>query len=93
MPLFYLHLRCEGEFIRDDEGCEYCDLAAAKEEAVRSARSIMSAEVLQGRLCRDQEILIHDADDVHLATVLFADTVEVEPLGVGSVQASGSAPA
>ncbi len=77
MPRFFLHLRCQRELIPDEEGSDLPDLAAAEREAVRGARSIMSAEVKEGRLCLDQAIAVHDEDERWLSDVRFGDALEI----------------
>lgn len=50
MPLFHLHLLTTDGPIPDREGAEFVDLAAARKEAISSARWLLSAEVLCGEM-------------------------------------------
>lgn len=68
MPRFYLHIRSGPDFIEDEEGMELPDLAAARKEAIRGARGLMSAEVLDGSLTLDQSIEIH-AGEIHAGEI------------------------
>src|ERR1044071_2333633 len=60
MPHFYFHL-CDGESITDPVGKELPDLDAVQDEAVRSARLMISANVLEGRLNLGWRFDIRDA--------------------------------
>ncbi|HEX8413564.1 MAG TPA: hypothetical protein VF637_06700 [Sphingomicrobium sp.] len=79
MPIFYFHIALHDRFISDPEGVERTDLAAARVEAIASARDLMRSDILGGELHMDQAIHIHDADDVHLATVTFDDALQIFP--------------
>lgn len=74
MPCFYLHIRCDGEFIEDDEGFEYEDISAAGYEAIRSIRSLVAGDVQGGILNLDLSIEIWDRER-HLSTVEFGDAI------------------
>ena len=87
MPLFYLHIRSGADLMTDDEGFDFPDLAAARHEAVRGARSIMSADVLEGELQLDQSIEIHDASGRALASVQFGDVLNI---GLAGNRSTGS---
>jgi hypothetical protein len=78
MPIFHLHIRTADALIRDTEGVTLPDLAAAEAEAVRGARSMMSAEVLGGRLDLNQSIEVHDGEGRHLCTVPFRRALAIE---------------
>ena len=69
MPTFHLHIRTACELIRDEEGFECPDLAAARLEAFSGARSLMSADVAEGFLDLDQAIELHDSAGRHIETV------------------------
>jgi hypothetical protein len=77
LPRFYLHIRSQGELIPDPEGSELAGIDAAVQEAVRGARSLLSADVLEGMLRLDCSIQIHDSDDRHLGTIRFDEVVEI----------------
>ena len=51
MPRYFLNIRNNISFTRDEEGCELADADAARDVAVKGARSLMSTEVAeQGKL-------------------------------------------
>ena len=50
MERFYIDIRNGTGLTRDGEGQEFLDLAAAREQAVASIRSILSDELLQGKV-------------------------------------------
>jgi hypothetical protein len=77
LPRFYLHICSQGELIPDPEGSELAGIEAAVEEAVRGARSLPSADVLEGVLRLDASIEIHDSEDNHVATIRFDEVVEI----------------
>ena len=92
MPRFYLHIRSQGELIPDPEGSELAGIEAAVQEAVRGARSLLSADVLEGMLRLDASIEIHDSEDRHLATIRFDEVVEIVTAEDEAEEDSGSAP-
>ena len=64
-------------FLRDEEGRALPGLAAAREEGLKGARSIIADEVLQGRADLRGRLEIVDDDDRILMTIGFAEAVEV----------------
>ncbi|HZG45053.1 MAG TPA: hypothetical protein VEZ41_02130, partial [Allosphingosinicella sp.] len=77
MPLFRFHFRQGLELVLDRDGLDCRDLGAAKHEAIRGARSIFSAQVLEGKLCLDESIDVHDASGELVWTVTFGNAVEI----------------
>jgi hypothetical protein len=77
MPLYYFHQRAGGELILDDEGCERPSFEAAYLTAVAGARDLMCSQVQTGRLSLDESLELHDAAGNHLATIRFADALEI----------------
>ena len=63
----------------DDEGLELPDIAAARREAIRSARSLMAEQVMRGRFCLACRIEVEDEDRRPVLVLPFADAVLVEP--------------
>jgi hypothetical protein len=77
MPRFYFHV-CNGTgFVQDEEGQEFPDLEAARAEAIRSARSIMSSEVHRGILDLSSFIEIEDEQSRHVLTLGFQEAVDL----------------
>lgn len=77
MPIFHLHIRLGDALIPDLEGIDLPDLAAARAEAVRGARAIMSTAVLDGTLRLDGSIEIHDAAGARCCTLRFRDAIAI----------------
>ena len=66
---YYFHIKDGETLIRDQEGAEFPDLAAARLEAIKSAReALLRGEVLNGRA-----IAISDERGTILDTVLLRD--------------------
>jgi hypothetical protein len=78
MSRYYLHLRNEGEYIRDPEGADFANVEAAKLEAVRSAREIIADEIYSGSPVdlRDS-IEVADTEGRTVLTVPFSDAVSI----------------
>ena len=77
MPRYHLHILCDGEVIKDDEGGEFVDEDAAVKEAVRSIRSLVCGDVVGGALDLDLSIEIRDERDARLQEVVFEDAITV----------------
>lgn len=77
MPRFYFHLYNQVGYVPDDEGQEAPDLDAARRRAIENIRSILSAEVAEGSLDLRGYIEIADAGGAVVATVRFAEAVEL----------------
>jgi hypothetical protein len=76
MPRFFLHLYNGLGLTPDDEGLELAGASAAREEAIRSIRSILSEEAKGGRIDLNGRIeVVEDGECV--AVVLFTDAVEL----------------
>lgn len=66
---YHFHIRDSGDLIRDDEGSELPDIAAARQEARASACDLVT-EDLRSRLCvQDRQIEIADASGRVLETL------------------------
>jgi hypothetical protein len=50
MPRFHMNIRKGEELLEDWEGEEFPSLSAARTEAVRSARELMSARIAAGKM-------------------------------------------
>jgi hypothetical protein len=75
VPRFHFHFKRGPELFRDDEGAEFPDIAAAREEALASARELL-ANVLRTPDKHPPEcFIIADADGRELATVNFRDAL------------------
>lgn len=77
MQRFYFHLRtADGEQIRDDEGMELPSVAAARDEAIASAREMIANDVKNdGRVPDGRTFEIMDEEGSLLETLYFADVL------------------
>ena len=76
MSTYLFHLHECGEVTVDHEGLDLANEEEAIDCAIRAARSIMAAEVLQGRLCLHCHIEVQE-ESRSVARVSFKDAVEV----------------
>lgn len=77
MPKFYLDLHECGLIIADEHGFECPDLAAVRVNALTAARSVMAADVQEGRLCLDHRIEVRDAKRRSVMTLPFKSAIEL----------------
>ena len=75
MRRFFFNLNECGDVTHDDEGHELRDEAGARVHAVEQARSIMCAEVAEGRLCLGCTIEVLDDRSALVAIVPFRDAL------------------
>lgn len=61
----------------DEEGLDLPDVGQAREKAIEAARSILSDEVLRGRLPLRDVITVTDESGSPVAIVRFRDVVEI----------------
>lgn len=77
MPRFFFNVY-DDIVALDDEGVTLPDVEAAKQEALRGARSLAAEQVLAGRLNLQHWIEASDETGAVVATVTFRDAVAVE---------------
>ena len=75
MPRFYLDLHECGLITLDEHGFEFPDIDAARASAFAAARSIMAAEVQEGRLCLECRIEMRAADQQLVMTLPFSSAI------------------
>ncbi|WP_062017976.1 hypothetical protein [Aureimonas sp. AU4] len=75
---YYLHQIQTNDIVRDPEGGDYPDLAAAEAEAVEAARELMASAIRAGRDISDWTIEIADETGMVWKRVAFASTVRRE---------------
>ena len=80
MQRYYFHLLESGTRTPDTEGQLFDTLEAVRNEAIRTARAIMSGEIEAGRLCLLCHIEIADAEGRIVMTLPFRDAVVVTGL-------------
>jgi hypothetical protein len=79
MPRFFFHVRDSGELTQDVEGIDFPNLEAAQDEARMAARQLLAEQTVSvGVLSRSQQFEIRDEDGQLLATMPFADTIELQ---------------
>ena len=77
MALYYFHL-CDGDdILLDPEGCSLPDLGAVAERAMRTARSLLSADVLEGRLPLALRLDVADEAGAVIHSLPFADALDI----------------
>ena len=76
MPHYFFSFRDGGE-LRDDMGMDLPDDEAARDEAVRGARSILADTVKDGRLPLSATVGVEDEEGNRLFDVVFKETVEI----------------
>ncbi|HEY0312083.1 MAG TPA: hypothetical protein VGC56_06270 [Allosphingosinicella sp.] len=79
MPLYFLHVFNRTGCSRDEEGQDLPDLAAARVAAVEGIRSILQDEVGHGMIDFEGRVEIEDEAGAVLATVSYADAVDLRP--------------
>jgi uncharacterized protein DUF6894 len=78
MPRYYLNIRNKISFTPDEEGCDLPNAEAARKEAVRGARSLMSAEIAdEGRLDLRGRIEVVDETGELVLIVPFREALEI----------------
>lgn len=77
MKRYFFNL-VDGVRIDDPEGQPCADEAAARSEALRSARSIMADAIWSGRLPLDEHIEVADETGRVLFIVPFNDAIDIQ---------------
>ena len=77
MPRYFFDLY-DDMVVQDDVGLALLDAEAARCEAIRNARAMACAEVLEGHLNLQHRIEVKDERGHHVATVRFADAVALQ---------------
>ena len=77
MPRFHLKIFNGAGEAPDEEGQELANLAAARAEAIRGIRSLLAAELSEGKIDLGGRIEITDRDDRILQTIAFREAVTV----------------
>ena len=72
MGRFYFHIRSGGQVIVDQEGADFPDADAARQEAFASARQIVAEAIRYGNEEAPKEFVIADSEGRELEIVRFA---------------------
>ena len=75
MPRFFFHIHEAGAVAPDEHGRELRDLDAARQEALKGARSILSADVMTGLVDLGGRIEVFDEQGEAVAVVPFSAAV------------------
>jgi hypothetical protein len=76
MPIFYFHIRQDGELIEDPDGTELAGIEEARAAAKEDARALIADRIRTGRVVEPNAIEIIDQHGASLAVVTFRDVVE-----------------
>jgi hypothetical protein len=77
MPRFFFHV-VGGDLVVDEEGIELPDIGAARHHAIVGARSILSSEIMAGRLPLREAIEVTDDNGSSLLVLPFRQAFQVE---------------
>lgn len=80
MARFFFDLHECGNISKDDEGVERVGLEEIRDAAYRSAREVMCAELVEGRLCLACHIEVRDETGAVVLTVPFREAVTITGL-------------
>ena len=81
---YYLHIVTDAELLRDPEGAEFADFAAAQSEAFKSARDLIADELKRGhQIPLGWRMLVASADDTVLMPLPFSAAVGSSSPGSG----------
>ncbi|HUE80243.1 MAG TPA: hypothetical protein VMN38_11515 [Sphingomicrobium sp.] len=87
MPRYYFNIRNGCGFTPDEEGVELSSAGDVRAQAIRGARSLISAGVLEGLLDLDGRIEVIDECDDEVLTLRFRDAVDIhhdDPFGAAN---------
>lgn len=77
MPIFFLHVHYGDQIASDEEGIERKDLREAREEALKGIRSLLAADILEGRASLEGRIVIMNEANHVVSTVPFSEAVTI----------------
>ena len=78
MACYHFNIHNGAGITSDEEGQEFGDAEAARTEALKGARSLIAADVLEGRLDLSGRIEVTGDDGNLLFIISFAEAVEQE---------------
>ena len=77
MPLYFFHLRDGVDVLLDPDGCDLKDQEAVEARTLRTARCLLSAEAMEGRLPLYMHIDVEDESGTVLHSLCFEDAIEL----------------
>jgi hypothetical protein len=79
VPRYFFHIRGGEIECDDEEGVDLPGEGAARKEAVRNARDLLAAAVLEGRLPLQESIVVTDGGGATITTITFGEAVGAPP--------------
>lgn len=79
MLRYYFHLRDGEDVLLDPEGMELDGPESIEAQALFEARSILSHDVMKGRITLNQRIDVEDANQTVVHSLAFSDALEIVP--------------
>lgn len=76
MPRFFFHVY-DDIAVRDEEGLDLPDLAAARQMALSGARALICAEVDTGQLHLGHRLEVEDEGGACVLVLAFGDAIEI----------------
>jgi hypothetical protein len=76
MPMYFFHHQKAGQLITDDEGDDLPNLAAARDEAIQSARELTAHAARDGRDVREDSFVVVDDLGQTVLILKFADALD-----------------
>lgn len=77
MSLYYFHLRNGVDTLLDEEGREIAEPGSIPEVALIEARSLISAEALEGCIHLEERIDVEDGSGNVIRSIRFADALAI----------------
>jgi hypothetical protein len=77
---YHFNIRDAHGYTADDEGMDFSSGDEARRHAITGARSLLSADVLEGSLDLNGQIEITDDHEASVMTIHFLEAVNVRPL-------------
>ncbi len=77
MAAYFFHLHGGADVLFDPDGRNLLDATSIESEALKEARALISAEVLEGRIDLSQRLEIEDGDHALVHRLAFADAIEI----------------
>lgn len=74
---YFLHIRSHDGVVRDLEGAEYSDLEAARQDAIKSARELLSEMLRRGEVVNGRTIEICDEEGRVRDTVSLREQIRL----------------
>jgi hypothetical protein len=76
MPRYFFHIQNGTNTVRDREGVQLKNLDEVREEAMQSAREIMSKQALKGEAPNDCAFIVEDEEGKTVLTFPFKDALQ-----------------